>query len=142
MTESITLEVRRTIRATPERIFEAWTTPQQLRRWWGPAHVECSDAAVDLRVGGRYHLDNRLPDGTVLRIEGEFERIEPPGELVYSWHLAGSAQAERVTVRLLACAEGTEVSITHERIATPAARDDHERGWVGCLEGLVDMLAA
>lgn len=141
MSDSITLDVRRTIRARPERLFEAWTTPEQLRKWWGPAHVECSDAAVDLRVGGRYHLDNRLPDGTVLRIEGEFERIEPPSELVYSWRLGGATTAERVTVRFEPCAEGTEVSVTHERIASPAARDEHEKGWIGCLDGLVALLS-
>ena len=140
MTETITLEVRRTIRASAERLFEAWTTPAQLLRWWGPAHVECSDAAVDLRVGGHYYLDNRLPDGTVVRIEGEFERIVRPAELVYRWRLGDSSTSERVTVRFEPRAEGTEVCIIHERIATPAARDEHERGWHGCLDGLAEFV--
>jgi uncharacterized protein YndB with AHSA1/START domain len=142
MTDPITLTVTRTIRASAERLFEAWTTPEQLRAWWGPAHVRCSGAAVDLRVGGRYHLDNELPDGTVLRIEGEFERIEPPTQLVYSWRLGGASQSERVTVRFVPRDEGTEVSIVHERIATEPARDEHERGWLGCLDGLVELVAA
>lgn len=142
MTDSITLDVRRTIRASPERLFTAWTSPRQLERWWGPAHVECSGAAVDLRVGGRYHIDNRLPDGTVLRIEGEFERIEPPSVLVYSWRLGGSTIPERVTVRFVPCPEGTEVRVTHERIASQPAADEHERGWQGCLDGLDRLVAA
>lgn len=142
MTDSITLEVRRTIRARPERLFAAWTTPQQLRQWWGPPHVECSGAAVDLRVGGRYFIDNRLPDGTVLRIEGEFERIEPPTALVYTWRLGDGASSERVTVRFLACPEGTEVCVTHERVASRPAAQEHERGWEGCLDGLVRLVAA
>jgi uncharacterized protein YndB with AHSA1/START domain len=139
MTEQITLKVCRMIRASPDRLFEAWTTVDQLRKWWGPAHVECSDAAIDLRVGGRYHLDNRLPDGNVIRIEGEFERVEPPSELVYSWRLSGTPSVERVTVRFEPCSEGTRVSITHERIASVAARDEHEQGWLGCLDGLVAL---
>ncbi|MCA9710258.1 MAG: SRPBCC domain-containing protein [Myxococcales bacterium] len=142
MTDSITLHVRRTIRASAERLFEAWTTPEQLRRWWGPAHVECCGAAVDLCVGGRYHLDNRLPDGRVLRIEGEFERIEPPTTLVYSWRLGPEGPSERVTVRFSPVDAGTEVSITHERIASQPVADDHEHGWAGCLDGLVALVEA
>ncbi|MEM9456256.1 MAG: SRPBCC domain-containing protein [Myxococcota bacterium] len=141
MTSSITLSIRRTIRASPERLFAAWTTPEQLRQWWGPAHVECSGAAVDLRVGGHYHIDNRLPDGRVLRIEGTFERIDPPAELVYSWQL-GDAVPERVTVRFMPVTGGTEVHVTHERVCSPAVAEEHERGWQGCLDGLVAWVAA
>lgn len=141
MTSPITLNIRRMIRARPERLFAAWTTPEQLRQWWGPAHVECSGASVDLRVGGRYHIDNRLPDGRVLRIEGEFERIDPPTALIYSWRLGGSLP-ERVTVRFVPVAEGTEVHVTHERVASPSAAEEHERGWLGCLDGLVAWVAA
>lgn len=143
MTDSITLEVQRIIRARPERIFEAWTTPQQLCAWWGPSGVTCSDAAVDLREGGQYHLDNTLPDGNVLRILGEFEKIDRPHTLIYSWRLGAATQTrERVTVRFLPHADGTEVKITHERIATTAARDQHEHGWLGCLDGLVELVEA
>ena len=141
MTDSYTLSVRRTIRASAPRLFEAWTTPDMLKQWWGPKDVECTDAAVDLRVGGRYHLDNRLPDGTVLRIEGEFEVIEPPHTLVYSWRLGPDGSTERVMVRFEPCDGGTEVSIVHERIGTEAARDQHEHGGVGCLDGLVALVA-
>jgi uncharacterized protein YndB with AHSA1/START domain len=72
----ITLVVRKTIRATRERLFDAWTQPIQLRQWWGPEDVECLDAEVDLRVGGRYRIANRFPDGRVVWITGEFELIE------------------------------------------------------------------
>ena len=81
----LTLVVRRTIRATPERLFAAWTQPAHLRQWWGPEGVRCVGAEIDLRVGGGYRIDNALPDGKLLSIVGEFETIEPPHRLVYSW---------------------------------------------------------
>lgn len=140
MTDSYTLAISRIIPAAPARVFEAWTSPEKLRQWWGPAGVECSDAAVDLRVGGRYHLDNALPDGRVLRISGVFEAIEPPSRLVYSWQLGEGGAVERVTVRFCERDGGTEVTIEHERIATEAARDEHQRGWGGCLDGLVALV--
>jgi uncharacterized protein YndB with AHSA1/START domain len=131
----LTLVVRRTIAATPERLFAAWTVPAQLVTWWGPAPVRCLGAEVDLRVGGAYRIRNGLPDGSELVIAGTFERIEPPTLLVYSWQVR-SEPVSRVTVQFLAVAAGTDVIVTHERIADAAVKDDHERGWIGCFDRL------
>jgi uncharacterized protein YndB with AHSA1/START domain len=136
--ESLTLVVRRTVHASPQRLFSAWTDPAHLERWWGPAPVRCAGAEVDLRIGGAYRIANRLPSGDVLWIVGTFERIEPPRVLVYSWRLEpGPDTRERVTVRFEPRGEHTEVIVLHERIAGEAIRVDHERGWMGCLDGLV-----
>lgn len=141
-TNVVTLIVRRTIRASPERLFQAWTEPEHLVRWWGPAGIQCVGAEVDLRVGGRYRIGNRLPDGRTLWIAGEFELIERPNRLRYTWRLEGADQTpEHVTVRFQPVGEDTDVVVTHERIATPAIRDEHERGWTGCLEGLERYVA-
>jgi uncharacterized protein YndB with AHSA1/START domain len=148
----LTLVVRRTIRATPERLFAAWTEPAQLKRWWGPAQVECPVAEVDLRVGGRYRLANQFPDGSIWWIGGVFEALSPPHLLVYSWELSTGDIApsgkpppdqagERVTVRFEPRGDATEIIVTHERIADRSARDSHEQGWLGCLDGLVELLA-
>jgi uncharacterized protein YndB with AHSA1/START domain len=135
------LIVRRSIRASPERIFDAWTEPKHLRQWWGPKSVECVDAEVDLRVGGHYRIANQFPDGKILWISGEFEAIERPHRLVYTWRVgAEQATVERVTVTFEARGEATEIIVMHERIPTEAMRDMHEQGWVGCLDGLVDYL--
>jgi len=137
----MTLVVRRTIRASAERLFTAWTDPAQLKLWWGPRGVQCTSAEVDLRLGGRYRIGNRFPDGKVLWITGEFETIEPPRKLVYSWSLEPATHdPERVTVQFEARGDATEVIVTHERIADEALRDMHQQGWMGCLEGLVDYL--
>jgi uncharacterized protein YndB with AHSA1/START domain len=57
-------------------------------------------------------------------------------KLVYSWQI-GDEPVSRVTVRFAPCdGDRTEVTVLHERIASPAVRDDHARGWDGCLAGL------
>jgi len=153
MSETLTLLVRRVIRATPERLFAAWTEPAQLRHWWGPETVTCGAAEIDLRVGGRYRLANRFPDGSVWWIGGSFETIAPPRLLIYSWELAAGELApeaplppvqatERVTVRFEPRGDATEVIVQHERIADEAGRVSHEKGWLGCLDGLVAYLGA
>jgi uncharacterized protein YndB with AHSA1/START domain len=130
------LVVRKTIRATPERLFDAWTRPAQLKHWWGPQDVECVDAHVDLRIGGEYRIANRFPDGRVVWITGEFERIEPPNTLVYTWRVEPQTESEHVTVRFERRGGSTEVVVIHERIGDERTRDVHERGWCDCLDGL------
>jgi len=133
----VTLIVRKTIKATPERLFAAWTTAEALKQWWGPQGVKCIDAEVDLRKGGRYRIGNQLPDGKILWISGEFEEIEAPRKLVYTWRIEpDTVNVERVTVEFEAQGESTEVMVTHERIASEELRDMHQQGWVGCLQGL------
>jgi glutathione S-transferase len=140
-TSTASLIVRRTIRAGTERLFDAWTQPEQLKKWWGPASVECIDAKVELRVGGRYRIANQFPDGRVLWIAGEFESIERPKRLVYTWRLESTdGPPERVTVTFEAHGSETEVVVTHERIPTKAMRDMHEQGWLGCLDGLAEFV--
>jgi uncharacterized protein YndB with AHSA1/START domain len=134
----LVLVVRRTIRAGARTLFDAWTQPEQLVAWWGPRPVRCASAEVDLRVGGRYRIVNELPTGAHVDISGEFTVVEAPRRLVYTWAVTpGDAGTELVTVRFERRGEGlTEVIVTHERIGSPAARDGHEAGWIGCLGGL------
>lgn len=135
------LVVRRTIQASAERLFAAWTAPRHLTRWWGPGEITCPEAEIDLRVGGRYRLANRMPDGRIDWITGTFEAIEPPRRLVYSWGIGeGTTSPERVTVRFEPQGDATEVIVRHERIPTPAARASHRAGWQACLTGLAAYL--
>jgi uncharacterized protein YndB with AHSA1/START domain len=143
---SITLVIRRTIAAPVERVFEAWTEPRHLLRWWGPRPVICSQAEIDLRKGGAYRIGNQLPDSSVVWISGEFELVDPPKLLVYTWRVEGRAAApsgsSRVTVRFEPRSAGTEVVVLHERIDSEQTRVDHEQGWNGCLDNLERLFAS
>jgi uncharacterized protein YndB with AHSA1/START domain len=127
---------RRVIAADAQTLFAWWTEPEHLLRWWGPRPVFCDHAEVDLRVGGRYRLRNRLADGSALWIEGFFECIDSPHRLAYSWQVNTDHAVERVQVDFVPAPGGTEVVVTHERIADPARARSHEAGWAGCLESL------
>jgi uncharacterized protein YndB with AHSA1/START domain len=132
----IALVVQRTIRATPEFLFDAWTKPEMLVKWWGPEHVTCAGAEIDLHVGGRYRIANRFPDGAIVWISGEFEIIERPHRVVFTWQIDTASAAERVTVRFDPRDGVTQVVVCHERITSETARHGHEKGWEGCLDGL------
>ena len=136
------LNLSRIIRAPREKVFAAWTQPALLRQWWGPGPVSCPQAEVDLREGGAYRLANLQPDGSIVWISGEFQRIRPPEELVYTWSLSEMpGEPTLVRVEFRAHAEGTELVLTHERFAIEAVRDMHLQGWGGCIDKLERLLA-
>jgi uncharacterized protein YndB with AHSA1/START domain len=136
------ISISRIIKAPPQFVFDAWTQPALLVKWWGPEGVECPSAEVDLREGGEYRIENRHSDGSVTWITGVFERVRPPEELVYSWNIgAPGADGSRVRVEFRPHHEGTELVVTHERLAAEA-RDMHLQGWNGCLDGLQALAEA
>lgn len=135
------LQIQRWVPAPPERVFSAWTNPDELKKWWGPKGVRCRSAEVELRVGGQYRIENELPDGSVLWIVGEFEAIERPRLLIYTWSVDGkSPMPERVTVRFESQDNGTEVTLKHDRI-TPNLLEEHLRGWISCIDGIIEYFA-
>src|SRR5258708_10646173 len=72
----VTLVVRKTIWASAERLFTAWTDPAQLELWWGPRGVQCTGAEVDLRIGGSQRLGHQFPHRKNFWGTGEFADIQ------------------------------------------------------------------
>lgn len=137
LTETDCLRLSRVISAPPDRVFDLWTQPEELKKWWGPANVRCISAEVDLRVGGAYRIGNEMPDGTVVWISGLFRRIERPNLLEFSWSVeSDSKTTELVTVDFNAHEHGTMLTLVHSRIASEVLREGHREGWMGCLDGL------
>ncbi len=148
MTSVDELRVSRDIEAAPDRVFEAWTSPDQIVRWWGGGGVTCPEASVDLRPGGSYRIANAAPDGTVTWITGRFDVVDPPHQLIYTWMVEVPGQegpteqpASIVVVDFQARRGGTRLVIRHSRIPTTDARQMFEAGWNGCLDGLRELLA-
>lgn len=63
-------------------VFDAWTRPELLRRWFGPHGRELVVCEVDLRVGGAWRYVLRAPDGTEMHLHGVYREIVAPERLV------------------------------------------------------------
>lgn len=136
-----TLRIRRIIPATKERLFRAWTEPEQVTRWWTIGEGWRAEfAEIDLRVGGRFKVRNRPRAGEPILITGEFLEVEPPDKLVYTWRFEPTNSEESViTVEFNEMGDQTEVSITHERLSRemgPSAA----AGWESALESLAQFI--
>jgi uncharacterized protein YndB with AHSA1/START domain len=138
--------IRRRIAAPRERVFQAWTKAEHLQRWFFP--TVNSDAAphveVDLRVGGRYCIAMHTPDGNIAAmVGGTYYEVHPPEKLVFSWTWEApqpDSSETLVTIELHEIQGETEVVITHEHSADPAAQGHHSIGWNCCLERLTYLV--
>lgn len=134
------LRITRVIKASPEKVFDAWTQAEQLKRWSCPEGMEVVDAQVDLTVGGRYRLRMESPEGKVHTAVGVYREIDRPQRLVYTWDWEEESIGETiVTVEFNGLDGSTEVVLTHELFPNAEAKVGHEEGWTSCLNRLEKM---
>src|ERR687895_19091 len=74
--------IHRTIAASPERLFRAFTRPEQLARWMSP--VGHAEVEVDLRLGGALRVA-MIGDGVRIEHIGQFLELDPPHRLAFTW---------------------------------------------------------
>ena len=150
--------IERVFDAPRERVFDAFTRPEHLRKWWGPNMVTIPLAEFDARPGGRIFIAERDPDGAMRYIAGVVLEIERPSRLVFAIHFA-DADGRRVappvgaglpgnwddeivsSVMLSAEGRGTRVSIGVQRSGvTPVWAELARMGWAESLDKLGDAI--
>ena len=139
---TVTLRLRRTFAARPERVFRAWTTPAEMKQWKAPGNMTTPVAEVDLRPGGKYRIHMRAPDGAEHHLIGVYRVVEPPRKLVYTWRWEHEPDAPEtlVTVEFLDRGGATDLVLTHELFPNEESRNKHESGWTGCFEKLAGLV--
>lgn len=71
----------RTVAAPVEQVWAAWTEPEGVRAWWGPAGWTCPEAVMDVRVGGASRVTMRSPDGHDMHHRWACSAVEAPHRL-------------------------------------------------------------
>ncbi|HSD24597.1 MAG TPA: SRPBCC domain-containing protein [Solirubrobacterales bacterium] len=147
MSEDATRVVRieRSFDAPAEDVFDAWTSPEVMRRWYhaGP-DWETPDVEVDLRVGGRVSVVMRKPDGSEVELSGEYVEIERPHRLAMTCTFSDDPSNEEQLIELSFSEDdgSTTVVLLNSRIPTEERRDSQRWGWDLCLVELERALAA
>ncbi len=132
------LTVKRRLNAPPAKVYAAWTDPEKIMRWFGPANagIGSVQADIDARIGGRFRISFSTDD-EYYEAGGVYREVVPNQRLVFSWAWHSTPEREsQVTISLKPDGDGTLLTLHHEQFFDSAARDGHERGWIGMLDNL------
>lgn len=136
-----TLVLTRTFQAPAALVFDAWSDPKHLGRWWGPNDFTLPHCEQDFRVGGRYRFCMRGPDGSDHWVRGEYTMIDRPHRLVFTW-LREDADGDIwcdtvVAITLEQRGAVTLLTLNQTTFATVPHCEEHSVGWNECLDRLV-----
>jgi uncharacterized protein YndB with AHSA1/START domain len=133
------LTLKRRLKATPAQVFSAWTDPEKIVRWFGPAETIAGSvkAEMEVRVSGRYQIKFQTEDGERHQVGGVYREVAPNSRLVFTWAWHSTPERESlVTVTVAADGDGTLLTLHHEQLFDQKAADGHKRGWTGTLDKL------
>lgn len=117
--------ITRTFDAPAARVFDAWTTPEQVRQWWGSEDAPLVECEIDLRVGGSWRYVVRYLDGKELGWHGTYREIERPSSLVSTEVWEPFPDAESVNTLTLSEQDGTTTLTVTVLHSSKENRDGH-----------------
>jgi uncharacterized protein YndB with AHSA1/START domain len=121
-------------------MFQMFTQPEHLKRWWAPQPYTVPVCTIDLRPGGIWHYCMRSPAGQEHWARSVYREIVPPEKLVYTTTFADEhanpieGMPEHLTTMLFAEEDGT-TTVT-ARIQFPSAKALKVAIDLGMLQGM------
>jgi uncharacterized protein YndB with AHSA1/START domain len=123
--------IRRTFNGPARLVFDAWSNPELVKRWWAPESLGVSivSCEADVRVGGGYRYVLRHRTGNDFAFSGRYTEVAPPSRLVYTQIFEPTAGGARpgdasilVTVTFDEVDGRTQV-VSHTMCPSPEVRD-------------------
>ncbi len=136
--------ITRQFNAPKRSVYEAWTTPELVKRWWHAGRGEATIAEIDLRVGGKWRYVMLTENGLEVGFHGEYREIVPNERLVSTEVYEGIPDAEQHaalnTLTLTEANGRTTLTVLVEH-PTKEGRDAHiNSGMEGGLQDALDLL--
>jgi uncharacterized protein YndB with AHSA1/START domain len=138
--EALTLTIVAEFAAPPARVWQVWSDPRQLERWWGPPTWPATFEEHDVVVGGSSHYYMTGPEGQKARGWWRFLALDEPRSLEFDDGFAdesGEPKPQMPTTRALVeleeTAAGTRMTVT-SRFATVEQMEQLVK--MGMVEGM------
>ncbi|ATU92328.1 SRPBCC family protein [Phyllobacterium zundukense] len=134
------LTITRLVNAPQSLVFNVWTKPELLMRWWGPRDFTCPSCEMDFRPGGAYRTSIRSPAGEDAWMVGRYREIVEPERITFTfaWEDADGKRGLETLVTVTFTAQGDQTRLVFHQAPfdSLAERDSHRGGWTECLERL------
>ncbi|HSO43124.1 MAG: SRPBCC family protein [Rhodospirillales bacterium] len=144
---NILIRVARVIGAPQEEVYRAWTDPAGKPAWWGGTERgQLTACEMDVRVGGRFRYEMRLPGADAPQVAtGEHLEVSPPARLVFTWPALPDAEEDgetKVTLEFVDLRDGTTRGVaTHEGVSDQRVATIYRSGWANLLQDLARHFA-
>ncbi|RPK57459.1 hypothetical protein EES43_21840 [Streptomyces sp. ADI96-02] len=141
------IDLTRVLHASPERVFAAWTEPEDFAAWYGgEADVPLDRVSMDVRPGGAWSLVLVMP-GVEMPFHGVYREVSGPDGLVFTLKDPASpedAEGEIVTATFTDLGDGTTELAFQQRGGNLTAEQyaAAEDGWEAFFDALAARLAA
>jgi uncharacterized protein YndB with AHSA1/START domain len=130
------VRIVRLFEASPERVFAAWTDPEQFKAWMSPPGFALDHCELDAQAGGAWRVRGSKPDGTHFAKSGKYLEVKRAERLIFTWasHADDTFRTERghetiVEVTFRSIGDKTELALVHGPFIDPSDCDGHDNGW-------------
>jgi len=157
--ETERMVITRVFDAPRELVWKAWTDPKYVMQWWGPKGFSCPTCKIDFRVGGKFLISMKSPDGQEFYNGGEYHEIVPHEKIVSSMYFADAngnkVEAAELGIEHKAIENAYDVTLFEDlgngktkltfignETAEEAKSSGQAEGWNQILEKIEEVLAA
>ena len=136
------IQIERQFDVDVDKLFRAWTEPEQLKQWWQPMGHPLTNVVNELKEGGKveYHVGD-----AGLQITGTYSEVAQNEKLVYSWiwnmNDEGSESGYTLNISFSSEGEGSKIHIVQEGFSGPEFLKPHQDGWEKGLNDLSSYLS-
>ena len=133
--------ITREFDAPKHLVYEAWTTPALVKRWWSAKRGKVTVAEIDLRVGGSWRYVAVTNDGMEVAFHGEYRELVPNERIVSTEVYEGMPEGEAVDTLTLTEVDGRTILTILVQHASKEDRDAHiDSGMEDGMQEALDQL--
>lgn len=146
-----TISIQRTFNLPLSKVWEAWSEPESMKKWWGPEEFTCPECTIDFKVGGKFLASMQAADGKKVWSTGTYKEIVPLKKIVNTdsfadsngnivpasyYKMSGDWDSElQVTIEFEAMDGKTKLSLQHRGLPAEAL-EDCIKGWQSSFDKL------
>ncbi len=133
------LEIVRTFNAPRQVVFDAFTTFESIKSWWGPEECKVQSGTMDFKVGGEYRVHMLTPGG-LMTVAGHYTEITPSEKIAFTWRWLEDEDwtplHSQITIEFREQGATTEMRFVQIGFPSEESRSNHEHGWCGSFDKL------
>ena len=140
--EGIALKTSKDFPVPVQRLYEAWTTENDLKQWWQPMSNKLTTMSNELKEGGKVHYAFETTEhNPAFEISGDYKEVKANERLVYTWNWQVPSDAIQdseflLTIEFVPQGNASRLEVKQENFTSEESVQPHKDGWEKALNAL------